>query len=73
MLRDVVGRITGAPPAETLPDPVVATAGEVELVDVAPETLRDRMARGHIYPAGPAENALGGAFQAGNLAVPRDV
>ena len=72
-LRDVVGKITGVPPLETVPDPVVAAAGEVELVDVAPETLRDRMARGHIYPAEPAEGALSGAFQAGNLAVPRDV
>ena len=67
-LRDVVGKITGVPPLETVPDPVVAAAGEVELVDVAPETLRDRMARGHIYPAERAEGALGGAFQAGNLA-----
>ena len=72
-LRDVVGKITGVPPLETVPDPVVAAAGEVELVDVAPETLRDRMARGYIYPAERAEGALGGAFQAGNLAVPRDV
>ena len=72
-LRDVAGKITGVPPLETVPDPVVAAAGEVELVDVAPETLRDRMARGHIYPAGPAENALGGAFQAGNLAVLREL
>jgi len=31
------------------------------------------MARGHIYPAERAEGALSGAFQAGNLAVPRDV
>ena len=67
-LRDVVGKITGVPPLETVPDPVVAATGEVELVDVAPETLRDRMARGHIYPAERAEGALGGAFQAGNLA-----
>ena len=72
-LRDGAGKITGVPPLETVPDPVVAAAGEVELVDVAPETLRDRMARGHIYPAERAEGALSGAFQAGNLAVPRDV
>ena len=67
-LADLVEKITGVRPAETLPDPVVAAADEVELVDVAPETLRDRMARGHIYPAERAEGALGGAFQAGNLA-----
>src|SRR5262249_1849218 len=71
--RDVVGKITGVPPPETVPDPVIATAGEVELVDVAPETLRDRMARGYIYPPQQAEGALGRAFQAGNLAVLREL
>jgi K+-sensing histidine kinase KdpD len=72
-LADIVHKITGTPPAETVPDPVVAAAGEVELVDVAPETLRDRMARGYIYPAGQAERALGGAFQIGNLAALREL
>ena len=50
-LADVVAKITGTAPRQTVPDPVVRAAGEVELVDVAPEALRDRLARGHIYPA----------------------
>jgi DNA-binding NarL/FixJ family response regulator len=49
-LADVVAKITGAALWQTVPDPVVRAAGEVELVDLAPEALRDRMARGHIYP-----------------------
>jgi two-component system sensor histidine kinase KdpD len=69
----VVDKITGVPSPETVPDGVVAAAGEVKLVDVAPETLRDRMARGCIYPAGQAEGALGGAFQSGNLAALREL
>ena len=72
-LADVVEKITGVPPAETVPDPVVAAAGEVELVDVTPETLRDRMARGYIYRAEQAEGALGGAFHIGVLAALREL
>ena len=43
-LADVVAKITGAAPRQTVPDSVVRAAAEVELVDVAPEALRDRLA-----------------------------
>ena len=72
-LADVVAKITGAAPRQTVPDSVVRAAGEVELVDVAPEALRDRLARGHIYPADQAEAALGGWFQTGNLSALREL
>ena len=72
-LADVVAKITGAAPRQTVPDPVVRAAGEVELVDVAPEALRDRLARGHIYPADQVEAALGGWFRTGNLSALREL
>jgi two-component system sensor histidine kinase KdpD len=72
-LADVVAKITGAAPGQGVPDSAVRAAGEVELVDVAPEALRDRLARGHIYPAGQAEAALGGWFQTGNLSALREL
>jgi two-component system sensor histidine kinase KdpD len=72
-LADVAAKITGAAPRQTVPDSVVRAAGEVELVDVAPEALRDRLARGHVYPAGLAEAALGGWFQTGNLSALREL
>ena len=72
-LADVVAKITGAAPRQTVPDPVVRAAGEVELVDAAPEALRDRLARGHIYPADQVEAALGGWFQTGNLSALREL
>jgi two-component system sensor histidine kinase KdpD len=72
-VADVVAKITGAAPAQSVPDPVVRAADEVELVDVAPEALRDRLARGCIYPAGQAEAALGGCFQTGNLSALREL
>ena len=57
-VADLVEKITGVPALLTVPDPVLLDADEIELVDVAPEALRDRMARGHIYPAGRAGAAL---------------
>jgi two-component system sensor histidine kinase KdpD len=72
-LADVAAKITGAAPRQTVPDSVVRAAGEVELVDVAPEALRDRLARGHIYPADQVEAALGGWFQTGNLSALREL
>jgi two-component system sensor histidine kinase KdpD len=66
-------KITGAAPRQTVPDPVVRAAGELELVDVAPEALRDRLAGGHIYPADQVEAALNGWFQAGNLSALREL
>ena len=72
-LSDVVAKITGTAPRQTVPDPVVRAADEVQLVDTTPEVLRDRMARGHIYPPQQAEAALRGWFQAGNLAALREL
>ncbi len=72
-LADVVAKITGAAPRQTVPDSVVRAAGEVELVDVAPEALRDRLARGQIYTADRAEAALSGWFQTGNLSALREL
>jgi two-component system sensor histidine kinase KdpD len=72
-LADVAAKITGAAPRQTLPDLVVHAAGEVDLVDLAPKALRDRLARGHIYPADQVEAALSGWFQTGNLSALREL
>src|SRR6202042_872214 len=72
-LADAVQKITGVPQPETVPDPVVHTAGEVQLVDIAPEELQDRMARGSIYPPDQAQAALAGWFRIGNLSALREL
>jgi two-component system, OmpR family, sensor histidine kinase KdpD len=72
-LSDVVAKITGFSLAETVPDPVVRAAGEVELVDVEPQTLQERLAHGLIYPAERAEAALGSWFQTPNLSALRQL
>ena len=56
-----------------MPDPVVRAADEVQLVDIAPEKLQDRMARGHIYPPRQAQAALAGWFRTGNLSALREL
>jgi len=72
-LADVVAKITGAAPRHSVPDPVVRAADEVEIVDLAPEVLLDRMARGQIYSPLKAEAALGGWFETGNLSALREL
>jgi len=69
----VVEKITGVAPQQTVPDAVVRAAGEIELVDPAPEMLRDRMASGQIYPPGQAEEALAGWFRLGPLSTVREL
>ena len=66
-LNDVIAQITGVTQQETIPDAVVRKADQLQLVDVAPETVRARLARGDIYPAERIDTALGNYFRAGNL------
>ena len=72
-LSDVVEKITGVPHRETVPDPVVRAAGEVELVDVAPQALQERLAQEYIYPPERAGAALGSWFQTPNLSALREL
>ena len=49
-VADAVATITGAPVNERIPDEVLAAADEVELVDMSPFALRQRMRHGNVYP-----------------------
>src|SRR3954469_12013001 len=46
----VVKQITGITQQEAVPDAVVRRADQIELVDMAPEALRRRLAHGNVYP-----------------------
>ena len=72
-LNDVVERITGAKQRETIPDEVARAADQVELVDMAPEALRRRMAHGNIYAPEKVDAALGNYFRVGNLGALREL
>ncbi len=72
-LNDVVETITGVPQRETVPDDVVRRANQVELVDMAPEALRRRMAHGNIYAPEKVDAALSNYFRVGNLTALREL
>jgi two-component system, OmpR family, sensor histidine kinase KdpD len=72
-LNDVVEKITGIPQRERVPDSVVRSADQVELVDMSPEALRRRMAHGNIYGPEKIDAALGNYFRPGNLTALREL
>jgi two-component system sensor histidine kinase KdpD len=72
-LTDVVEQITGARQQETVPDGVVRSADQIEVVDLAPQALRDRLADGRVYPAARIDAALSNYFRLGNLTALREL
>ncbi|KQO64433.1 ATP-binding protein [Curtobacterium sp. Leaf261] len=72
-LGDVVRDITGTVQRETVPDAVVRGADQIEVVDLAPQALRDRLADGHVYPAARIDAALSNYFRLGNLTALREL
>ena len=51
-LADIVETITGVTVRERIPDKVIDDADEVEIVDMSPQALRQRIKHGNVYPAG---------------------
>jgi two-component system sensor histidine kinase KdpD len=72
-LNDVVASITGVRVRETLPDKILDEADEVELIDISPHALRQRMRHGNIYPPDRIEPALNNFFREGNLTALREL
>lgn len=72
-LNDVVGQVTGVIVRETVPDRVFAGADEIELVDLPPEDLLDRLRAGKIYLPEQARRAVESFFQRSNLAALREL
>ncbi|WP_144761140.1 ATP-binding protein [Curtobacterium sp. 9128] len=72
-LGDVVREITGTVQRETVPDGVVRAADQIEVVDLSPQALRDRLADGLVYPASRIDAALSNYFRLGNLTALREI
>jgi two-component system sensor histidine kinase KdpD len=72
-LNDVVEQITGVAQRETVPDAVVRSADQIEVVDIAPQSLRDRLAAGVVYPAERIDAALANSPRLGILAALREL
>ena len=72
-LNDVIAQITGVAVKETLPDTVLERADEIELIDITPDKLMERLAAGKVYIPAQAERALKNFFQKGNLVALREL
>ncbi len=72
-VADAVEMITGAKIRERVPDWVVRSADQLELIDSSPEQLRRRMLHGNIYPADKVPTALQGFFRTENLVALREL
>ena len=72
-VADAVATITGAPVNERLPDEVLEAADEVELVDMSPHALRQRMRHGNVYPPERTRIALDKFFTESNLTALREL
>jgi two-component system sensor histidine kinase KdpD len=72
-LNDVVAQITGVVVRETVPDSLLERAAEVELVDLPPEELLQRLREGKVYIPAQAERAAASFFRRGNLIALREL
>jgi len=72
-LNDVVAQITGIEQKETIPDEIVRSAAQIELVDITPEALRRRLSHGNVYAPERVDAALSNYFRPGNLTALREL
>jgi len=72
-LNDVVAQITHVRVRETVPDTVFDRADAVELVDLTPDDLIQRLKEGKVYVPREAERALQHFFSPANLTALREL
>lgn len=72
-LNDILAQISGVTVRETIPDAVFERADELELVDITPEELLERLHAGKVYVTEQAERAVQQFFQKSNLLALREL
>jgi two-component system sensor histidine kinase KdpD len=72
-LNDVIAQVTGVVVRETLPDAVFEQADEIELIDLTPEQLLQRLQEGKVYVTAQAQRAIQSFFQRANLVALREL
>ena len=72
-LHDIVASITHVRVSERIPDSVFDNASQVELVDISPEELRQRLEEGKIYHKNQADKAKISFFTLENLSALREI
>ncbi len=72
-VNDLVTQITGIKMLETVPDSIFERANEVEVVDLPPDDLIQRLKEGKVYLPDNAKTALKHFFKKGNLIALREL
>ncbi len=72
-LNDVVAQITGVRVRETVPDSVLERADDVELIDLPPDDLLQRLKDGKVYVPEQIQHAIKNFFAKGNLIALREL
>ena len=72
-LNDVVAQITRIRVRETVPDSILDRADDIEVVDLTPEDLIQRLKEGKVYVPQQAERAVQHYFKPGNLTALREL
>lgn len=70
---EIVAQITGIIVRETLPDDVFETADDVELVDLTPDELLQRLNEGKVYTPERSREAVMNFFRKGNITALREM
>jgi two-component system, OmpR family, sensor histidine kinase KdpD len=72
-LNDVVAKITGVRVRETVPDSIIDRADDIEIIDITPDDLIQRLKEGKVYVPRTAERAIRHYFSTGNLTALREL
>lgn len=72
-LVDIIHQITGVKVEETIPNRILESSIEIELVDLSPEKLQQRLAEGKVYIPQKAKLAMQKFFKKGNLLALREL
>src|ERR1700735_1119328 len=72
-LNDIVAQITRIRVRETVPDTFLDKADEIEVIDLTPEDLIERLREGKVYVRDQAQRALKHYFSPGNLTALREL
>ena len=70
---ETVAQITGIIVRETLPDEIFENADEVELIDLTPEELLQRLSDGKVYNEEKSREAADNFFRKGNITALREM
>jgi two-component system sensor histidine kinase KdpD len=72
-LNDVVAQVTGVIVRETVPDSLIDQASEIEVIDLPPDELLNRLKEGKVYIPEQAARAIQRFFRKGNLTALREM